>query len=396
MNARKEVLTKTLQLQENNYLLELATGSGKSKLAIEKVKQLHSSRKESLLIVIPRNVLKVSWEEELNKWWSSRKNISITYTTYISFPKHKGYWDYVIFDECHHLSARCREALSDFTINHSILLSATVGRELKKEIKDIFKDLQMLKLDLRDAINDGILPDPKVYLLPLSLNNTFPTEVIIKNPKAKGRIIECSWETRWQYLRLKSNPVRIYCTEYQYICDLNSQIDWWKKRYMQTRNEGVKAKWLRLCADRLQYLANKKNPLINALLDQLKDKRTLTFCSSIEQTEILGKNCINSKNKESEKILQDFNTDKICHITACNMLNEGMNLTNCQVGIYANLNSSETIVKQRAGRLLRHKNPIIIIPYYKGTREEELVEKMLENYNVELISSIEYTNNFKL
>jgi superfamily II DNA or RNA helicase len=65
-----------------------------------------------------------------------------------------------------------------------------------------------------------------------------------------------------------------------------------------------------------------------------------------------------------------------------------MNLTDCQVGIYANLNSSETIIKQRIGRLLRHKNPVIIIPYYKNTRDEELVNKMLENYNEDLVKTI--------
>ena len=39
-------------------------------------------------------------------------------------------------------------------------------------------------------------------------------------------------------------------------------------------------------------------------------------------------------------------------------------------------------------RILRHKEPVIIIPYYKHTREEELVEKMLENYNSELITTV--------
>lgn len=69
-----------------------------------------------------------------------------------------------------------------------------------------------------------------------------------------------------------------------------------------------------------------------------------------------------------------------------------MNLVNCQVGIYANLNSSNTIVLQRMGRLLRHKNPIIIVPYFVGTREEELINKMLENYNPKLVTII---NNYK-
>ena len=69
-----------------------------------------------------------------------------------------------------------------------------------------------------------------------------------------------------------------------------------------------------------------------------------------------------------------------------------MNLVNCQVGIYANLNSSDTIVKQRMGRLLRHKNPVLIVPYFVGTRDEELVGKMLEHYNPKLVTVI---NDYK-
>ena len=73
-----------------------------------------------------------------------------------------------------------------------------------------------------------------------------------------------------------------------------------------------------------------------------------------------------------------------------------MNLVNCQVGIYANLNNSETIVKQRMGRLLRHPNPVIIVPYYKSTREEELVNKMMEDYNPELVTVISDIGQIKI
>ena len=69
-----------------------------------------------------------------------------------------------------------------------------------------------------------------------------------------------------------------------------------------------------------------------------------------------------------------------------------MHLVNCQVGIYANLNSSDTIVKQRMGRLLRHKNPVLVVPYFVGTRDEELANKMLENYNPKLVTVI---NDYK-
>lgn len=392
---RNDVLKKILTLRGTNILLELPTGIGKSKIAIEKVKSLRSKMGQHLLIVVPRNVHKENWAGEIKKWWPHCP-LNITYTTYVSFPKYKGHWDFVIFDECHHLSERCREALCDFNIKHSVLLSATVSKSLKDELKEVFDDLVSYKKDLRDVIEDEILPDPRVYLWPLELRTDLPTESIWKNPKAKGRLIECNWATRWNYIKQKACPVRIYCTERQYYSDLHSQIEYWKKRHISSRGSISKNKWLRLCSDRLKWLSDKKVKYLHQLLPTLIKYRTLTFCNSIEQTELLGEYCINSKNADSVQYLKDFNSGKIDHITACNMLNEGMNLTNCQIGIYANLNSSEAIIKQRMGRLLRHPNPVIIVPYFKNTREEELVEKMLEDYNDNLVHIIHNIEEIKI
>ena len=394
--TREGMLREILSLKGSNWLLELATGTGKSKMALEKVKQLtFVMSKATLLIVVPRNVHKENWEKEVKKWWP-KCPLSITYTTYVSFPKFKGDWDFAIFDECHHLSERCREALCDFNIGHSVLCSATVSKNLKDELKEVFDDLESYKKDLRDVIEDEILPGPRVYLWPIDLRTDLPTESIWKNPKANGRLIECNWATRWNYIRQKACPVRIYCTERQYYTDLCGQIEYWKKRTYSTRSQIAKNKWLRLCADRLKWLSDKKVKYLHQLLPSLIKHRTLTFCNSIEQTELLGEYCINSKNADSVQYLEDFNSGKIDHITACNMLNEGMNLFNCQVGIYANLNSSEAIIKQRMGRLLRHPNPVIIVPYFKGTREEELVQTMLEDYNPELVTTISSIKEIKI
>lgn len=396
--TREDIKREILSLKGSNWLLELATGTGKSKIALEKVKYLLSKNTrhyDKVLIVVPRNVHKDNWADEIKKWWPSC-DLQICYTTYVSFPKYKGTWDFVIFDECHHLSERCREVLCDFEIKHSLLLSATVNNKLKDELKEVFGDLVSYKKDLRDVIEEEILPDPRVYLWPLELRTDLPTESIWKNPKAKGRLIECSWATRWNYIRQKEYPVRIYCTERQYYSDLCGQIEYWKKRYMSSRSEIAKNKWLRLCADRLKWLSDKKVKYLHQLLPYLIKCRTLTFCNSIEQTELLGEYCINSKNADSVQHLEDFNSGKIDHITACNMLNEGMNLVNCQVGIYANLNSSEAIIKQRMGRLLRHPNPVIIVPYFKNTREEELVKTMLEDYNPKLVTTISHISTIKV
>lgn len=70
-----------------------------------------------------------------------------------------------------------------------------------------------------------------------------------------------------------------------------------------------------------------------------------------------------------------------------------VNLINCEIGIFANLNGSETRTLQRIGRLLRHEHPKLIIPYYIHTREEEIVEEMKQNYNQDLIKIINYGSN---
>ena len=78
------------------------------------------------------------------------------------------------------------------------------------------------------------------------------------------------------------------------------------------------------------------------------------------------------------------------------MVDEGVNLINCRIGIYANLSSSERLIKQRLGRLLRHPNPIIVIPYFLGTREVEIIDKMLEDYNKNLVHRISDIKEIKL
>ena len=389
---REEVRKGILGIKSKAILAELPTSFGKSKIGIDLALR---DNPMNILIVVPRLVLIENWKQEFSKWGLRYFLNKVTFSTYVGLNKHtEEHWDCIIFDEVQHLSARCIDFVSTMKIEHAIMLSATVTKNMKWELKSLFPDLNIYTVKMKEAIDNDILPDPRVFLVPLSLDNTKAVHTIVEHPKAKI-IKECLYKDRWQYLRDKNVQVHIKCTELQYVNELGSKIDFWKKRYMATRNEGVKTKWLFLAGQRLKFLSQIKNPILIPLLERLKSQRVLTFCSSIEQTEILGKNCINSKNKEASIILEKFNDKKIDHITACNMLNEGMNLVDCRIGLYANLNSSEIIIKQRLGRILRHKDPVIIIPYFQGTREEELVEKMLEDYNPELVTTTDI-NNIKL
>lgn len=359
-------------------ILELITGFGKSKLAIDLINHIcdrvyrSDESPTSVLILVAKTVHKQTWANEIEKWGGVKTDY-VTIECYESLKKYEGaYFDAVIADEMQHLSEARLEILDTLHINEAFIgLSATIKRDMRDYFIDNY-DATIIKCGLREAVEDEVLPEPTVYLLPLSLDNT----KYLYKTKRFGRTV--------------------VLTQRGYYESISSLIEWYKNKFFNSRNERIKNLWLSTAGKRLKWLAEQKEPIVLPLLDKFKNYKTLTFCSSIEQSERLGKYNITSKNKDSIKNLEMFNNNKIKHITACNILNEGVNLTNCRIGIFCNLNSSEIVVKQRIGRILRHKSPIIILPYFKDTREEELMEKMTEEYSKDSIKVISNINEITL
>ena len=367
------------KIDKTKYLiLELITGMGKTKVAIGLINHICDrvskikGRPATILILVAKTVHKKTWRDEIEMWGGIMSDC-ITLECYESMKKYrKADFDIVVADEMQHLSDARLEILETININESFIgLSATI----KGNTRDYFlyrHNAEVIKCGLKEAVKDNVLPEPTVYLLPLYLDTT---RYVYKSRKFGRDIIT---------------------TQKGYYDSVSSLIEWYKNKYFNSRNKRIKNLWLSMAGKRLKWCAEQKEALVLSLLDKFRNYKTLTFCSSIEQSERLGKYNITSKNKASVKNLEMFNSNKIKHITACNILNEGVNLTNCRIGIFCNLNSSEIVVKQRVGRILRHKSPIIIIPYFKDTREEELVEKMIEEYNPELIHVVENANDIKI
>lgn len=359
-------------------ILELITGMGKTKVAIDLMNHIcdrvfrNDNSPTSILILVAKIVHKQTWLDEMKKWGGIKSDY-ITIECYESLKNYENSrFDVVVADEMQHLSEARLEVLNTISINEAFIgLSATIKRDMRDYFINNY-DAKVIKCGLREAVEDEVLPEPTVYLIPLTLDTTKFTYKI----KKFGR--------------------DIITTQKGYYDTVSSLIDWYKSKYFNSRNERMKNLWLSTAGKRLKWCAEQKEALVLSLLDKFRNYKTLTFCSSIEQSERLGKYNITSKNKSSIKNLEMFNANKIKHITACNILNEGVNLTNCKVGIFCNLNSSEIIVKQRVGRILRHKSPVIIIPYFENTREEELVQKMIEEYDKDSIIIVDSINGIKL
>lgn len=378
--TREEVNNLALsKINKTKYLiLELITGFGKSFLAINLINHIcdrvfrNDKCPTTILILVAKTVHKQTWRNEIEKWGGIKSDY-ITIECYESLHKYKNsYFDTVVCDEMQHLSDARLEILESIHIDEAFIgLSATIKRDMRDYFIHSHK-AEVIKCGLKEAVEDEVLPEPTVYLLPLTLD--------IKSYTYK----------------IKRFGQDVITTQKGYYDIISSLIEWYKNKYFNSRNERMKNLWLSTAGKRLKWCAEQKEALVLSLLDKFKNYKTLTFCSSIEQSERLGKYNITSKNKKSAEYLNMFNNNKIKHITSCAILNEGVNLTNCKIGIFCNLNSSEIITRQRCGRLLRHKSPVIIIPYFKNTREEELVEKMIEEYSKDSIITIDNVNDIKL
>lgn len=397
--TRDSILADVLDISATSILLEMGTGTGKTKLALEKTKQW-VTEDSKVLVVVPKTTVITSWQEEIVKWEAT--DLKITIICYDSLEKYvSDSWDVVVFDECHHLTENALTTTSAMQVKHFIFLSASITHFHKRNIAYYLGAFVTYNVDLRTTIEEKLLPDPRVILIRLHLDYKDKTACqFVINPTATKVDPVIHPLTKKEYWAIKTADKKVkkadkqrhilQGSQWEYHVLQDSRINLYKKR------ASLREQMLRLSGDRLKWLARLKNDIVKALLRKLAYKRVLTFCCDIEQTEVFGPNAINSKNKESLATLARFNEGKIKHIQACSMLDEGVNLKDCQIGLFANLNSSDRIIIQRTGRILRHKDPIIIVPYYVGTREEEIVEEMKKSYNEELITVINDISDFKL
>lgn len=399
--TREEIYTQCVEkiAKTNCLLMELATGFGKTSISLRLTNYLLASkwyegREEiNILILVAKVIHKQTWKDEIVKWGGINHptaKINIRMECYESLHKCcDERWDIVLGDEVHHLSEARQKTLKAMSFGYFIGLSATIPQKLKIWFKYTYHS-EVVSCNIIESIDSEVLPEPTILLFPLQVENTRMSETIEVNPKAKGPVVHGEYKDYWKYKKSKVHAI-LKCTQKQKLMELDKSIEWYKKKAM-SGNQAMKQSWLYLCGKRLEFLADCKLQWVKLILHHLDKERTITFCKTIAQTEQLGKNCIHSQNKLATKVYEDFNAKKIDHITAVNILNENANLVDCKYAVFCNLSSSDLVVYQRLGRSLRHKEPVIIIPYYEHTREQELVEKLSEDFNMDYIKVVHSVN----
>lgn len=402
--TKEELQIQSLALikRSNRVALQWCTGLGKSKMAIDMANYLADKEFEeyeeplNVLLVVAETAHKSNWKIEFDKWGLKTDNVVME--CYASLKKYRNsYWDLVIFDEAHHLGSDLRmDVLTELHARNIILLSATLPDQVIQAVTEVFGEFVTSKVTLKQAIEWGILPAPKVYLIPLTLDSTYPNCTIIEEwgKKEKRVTYKCKFHERWEYLKNRNKfpnvTLEISCTQQQKYDYLSDQFEYWRSQFFRTRQEFIKNKWLQVGSKRKRFLGESKTDAVRLLLHKIRDKRFICFCTSIEQAELLGgKNAIHSKKDNSLDIIDDFNTKKIDNLFAVGMLQEGQNLTDIEAGVIVQLDGQERAFVQKFGRSLRATDPVQFIFYYKDTRDTEYLENVLEGINEEYITEVD-------
>jgi superfamily II DNA or RNA helicase len=413
MTTREVLTDKILESVNTNdiFFLELPTGYGKSLISIkiqdsliktEVIPYTNGENSRSVLINYPKTLIliaekahKLNWEEEYRKQGYEDLLHNTTFACYASLHKIRNTsWDLVVCDEAHHLSADRLMSLQTLRSQKTVLLSATLKIKIKVILEWAFRDKRkaFFKETVDNAISQNILPEPKIFIHQLKLDDNIRNQqIIIDRKKNLISVVTCIYSERWKYLKNNTfSRIVIMCTQQEKYNYLSEQVEYWKNMFMRNSgNLAFKNKWMRAALDRKVYLGELKTKYFEEI-DIPHSHRFIVFCASIKQAEKLGteNNIVHSKKKNVESIIKEFQDKRLNALFCVNMLREGMNLTDIDTGIIVQLDGTELPFIQKLGRIMRSDSPNVHIIYYKYTRDAEYLENILKEIDRKYIKII--------
>ena len=340
--------------ENNGGIVAIATGGGKSKIAIDyiRIREIAEQRKLSILLVVPTEKLRdENWKGEFIEWNNNGVYDRVDRYCYASINKlrHKHY-DVAIFDEIQNITENNAEFFTNNEVDTLIALTATVPKEHEKAQILREQGLKVVyELSLDEAVKRGVVAPYQITTVGFHLDD-------------KDKYIKAGSKVKsWMTTEVK---------QYQYLASLVSKA------------VGAKKKFAALT--RMHFLYGLKSREIAAkyLLKFVipENERTLIFAGNIVLAENLESNSFHSKS--NDVAYNKFMKEEINRLSSVKSLNEGMNIPNLDNALIAQINSKERHLIQKIGRIVRFRPghiANIYIMYAMGTVDREWLIKSLDN-----------------
>lgn len=409
-------------LSGHRLIVNWGTGVGKSRVAIRCAVALQKRGCRRILLLVDQDAHKGNWRREFVEALGEKGDAifsAIVVECYASLPKYAGtQWDFIIADEAHHLRSENRRALlASLKAEYMLCLSATIscrgdGEELLRVLDETFGEFKSIEFTVQNAIDNGILGVPQIYVhvLPLEKISVRQTIVVEWGPSKKRIPLQCTYEERKKYMDRLTYPaatLSMDCTSAQAYEYYNKEFGNKKKNYKDLRKKlelddsasdtketlYAKNQLVRCGSDRKIALGRAKTIFAASLVRQLeaKGRKFVCFCSDVAQArEIGGENVIYNQRRDNDKIIDAFNEGRIRSLFAVNMIQEGQNLAGIEAGVVLQLGGKERQFIQKFGRALRARCPEQHIVIINGTHDVDFYRKSVEGINPKYIKMIRY------
>lgn len=299
--VREKVQKEAMQavINNNGGMVAMATGSGKSRVAVELAKYYCSdTRHYNTALLVPTEKLRdENWFEEYNKWeagdlWDKTERLCYASASKV---QNKDF-ELVILDEGHNIT----ELSSEFFINNGaeniVLLTATPPDDKVK--KQILSDLDInlvYELTLDQAVRLGFVAPYKITVITVPLDAT--TKNIPGGTKAKPFM-----------------TTEAACYAYH-----NKRVQ--GAMFDETPQGKAKLKFAILGRMQFIYKIPSKTQVIKFLLNKVipEDDRTIIFCGNIEQAEEVCPTFYHSKS--GNQSYDAFKAEKINRLSCVKAVN---------------------------------------------------------------------------
>lgn len=362
---------KQAVIRNNGGMIAMATGSGKSRVAVELAKHYFNPRNDyhTALLVPTEKLRDENWDEEFTKWEARNIWTHTQRLCYASASKVKGYdFPLAILDEGHNITELSSEFFLNNEVERTVLLTATPPVDIIK--RQILSDLGIklvYELTLDQAVRLGFVAPYKITVI------TVPLDASTKNIPGGT----------------KANP--FMTTEAACYTFHNKRVQ--QAMFDETAQGKAKLKFAILNRMQFIYKIPSKTVVIKFLLDKVipEDDRTIIFCGNIEQAEYVCPTFYHSKSGNQH--YDAFKNETINRLSCVKAVNEGHNFPGVDSGIIGQLNSKEKDLVQRIGRLIRfrpgHEAHLYIV-VSEGTQDEKWLEKAVENLNKSKINYVRF------
>lgn len=313
---------------------ELATGSGKSKIALDCLQLCRDywqdTRPMTLLVTPTESMRDEDWPAEFEKWGVSTDYVKIICQASLSKEKLERY-ELIIFDEYHNNTVPNLKRIAAVQQSHKPrMLGLTATLPDKANWPDEVERVDMLrklipsiyKLTTDEAVDLGMIADFEVQVL------KFPLDTKLFNIKTGPKGHE--WLT----------------TEASHYVYLTKEL----QRAMYAKNESLK--FMKMQA-RTQFIYNLESKSRLAEICMLKlqqnNKRTIVMAGSIEQANRLCGEAV-YHSASTREYYDKFQAKEISLLGAVKALDEGVNLNNLEQLLVTQVQSGERRLIQRINK----------------------------------------------